>query len=36
MKPKNFFEGIQNFKQIILPIMCKDAEDNVISQTDQI
>jgi hypothetical protein len=29
---KKFFEGIRNFKQqIILPIICKDAEDNVIS-----
>jgi len=34
---KNFFEGIQNFKQqVTLPIICKDAEDNVISQTDLI
>ena len=34
---KNFFEGIWNFKQqIILPIICKDAEDNVISRTDLI
>ena len=32
-----FFEGIQNFKQqVTLPIICKDAEDNVISQTDLI
>ena len=37
MKPKFFFEGIQNFKQqVTLPIICKDAEDNVISQTDLI
>jgi hypothetical protein len=37
MKPKNFFEGIRNFKQqVTLLIMCKDAEDNVISQSDRI
>jgi len=31
------FEGIQNFKQeVTLPIICKDAEDNAISQTDLI
>jgi len=34
---KKIFEGIRNFKQqITLPIICKDAEDNVISQTDLI
>jgi len=34
---KNFFEGIWNFKQqVTLPIICKDAEDNIISQTDLI
>jgi len=37
MKPKNFFEGIRNFKQqVTLPILRKDAKDNVISQTDLI
>jgi hypothetical protein len=30
------FEGIRNFKQVTLPITCKDAEGNVISQTDLI
>jgi hypothetical protein len=34
---KRFFEGIWNFKQqATLPIICKDAEDNVISQRDLI
>ena len=34
---KKFFEGIQNFKQqVTLPIICKDVEDNVISQRDLI
>ena len=34
---KKLFEGIQNFKQeVTLPIICKDAEDNAISQTDLI
>jgi hypothetical protein len=32
---KKFFEGMRNFKQVILPRICKDAEDNV-SQTDLI
>jgi hypothetical protein len=28
----NFFEGIRKFKQqVTLPVICKDAEDNVIS-----
>ena len=32
---KNFFEGMRNYKQqVTLPIICKDAEDNVISQPD--
>jgi len=32
-KTKKFFEGIWNYKhQVTLPIICKDAEDNVISQ----
>ena len=36
-KTKKFFEGIQNYKQqATLPIICKDAEDNVISQIDLI
>ena len=31
---KKFFEVIWNFKQqVILPIICKDAQDNIISQT---
>jgi len=34
---KKFFEGIQNYKQqVTLPIICTDAEDNVISQPDLI
>jgi hypothetical protein len=34
---KIFFEGIRNYKQhVTLPIICKDAEDNVISQPDLI
>ena len=34
---KKISEGIRNFKQqIVLPIICKDVEDNVISQTDLI
>jgi hypothetical protein len=34
---KKFFEGIRNFKQQnTLPVICKDAEDNVIAQTDLI
>jgi hypothetical protein len=34
---KKFFEGIRNFKQqVTLPIICKDPENNVISQSDQI
>jgi len=34
---KKCSEGIWNFKQqVTLPIICKDAEDNVISQTDLI
>ena len=34
---KKFFEGLWNFKQeVTLPIICKDAEDNVISQLDRI
>ena len=34
---KIVFEGIRNFKQeVTLPIICKDAEDNAISQTDLI
>jgi hypothetical protein len=34
---KNFFEGIRNYKQqVTLPIICKDAENNVISQSDLI
>jgi len=33
---KKLFEGIQNFKQVTLPIICKDAEDNIVSQTDLI
>jgi hypothetical protein len=34
---KKVFEGIRNFKQQnILPVICKDAEDNVIAQTDLI
>jgi hypothetical protein len=34
---KKFFEGIRNFKQQnILPVICKDDEDNIISQTDLI
>ena len=31
---KKFFEGLRNYKQVTLPIICKDAEDNVISQPD--
>ena len=34
---KKFFEGTGNYKQQErLPIICKDAEDNVISQSDLI
>jgi len=34
---KKFFEGIRNYKQqVTLPIICKDAEDNVKSQSDLI
>ena len=34
---KKFFEGIRNYKQqATLPIIYKDAEDNVISQPDLI
>jgi hypothetical protein len=34
---KKLFEGIQNFKQqVTLPIICKDVEGNVISQSDRI
>jgi hypothetical protein len=34
---KKFFEGIRNYKQQeTLTIICKDAEDNVISQSDLI
>jgi len=34
---KKFFEGIRNYKQqVTLPVICKDAEDNVISQPDLI
>jgi len=34
---KKFFEGIRNDKQqVTLPTICKDAEDNVISQPDLI
>jgi hypothetical protein len=34
---KNFFEGIRNFKQqVTRPIIRKDAENNVMSQSDRI
>ena len=34
---KKLFEKIRNFKQLVtLPIICKDVEGNVISQTDLI
>jgi len=36
MKQKKIFEGIRNFKKVTPPIICKDAEDNVIPQTDLI
>jgi hypothetical protein len=34
---KKLFGGIRNFKQqVTLPIICKDAGDNVISQSDRV
>jgi hypothetical protein len=34
---KKLFEGIRNFKhQVTLHVICKDAENNVISQSDRI
>jgi len=34
---KKFFEGIRNYKQqVTLPIICKDAKDNILSQPDLI
>ena len=36
-KTKKFFEGVRNYKQQApLPVIFKDAEDNVISQSDLI